>query len=94
MAEAEAIVGLRRGTAMTRAQSRTAAVGPAGARLFDTHAPRARGLLSDQWIPGYHDPSTGVQLWPRTIGRREVSPHSPQGNWLFTSRGPLQGATL
>ena len=79
MAEAEAIVGLRHGTTMTRAQSRTAAVSPASARFFDTHAPRARGLLLDQWIPGYHDPSTGVQLWLRTIGRREVSPYSPQG---------------
>ena len=62
-AEAEAIMGLRRGTTVTRAQSQTAAVGPAGARLLDIRVPRARGLLSDQWIRGYHDPSTGVWLW-------------------------------
>ena len=62
-AGAEAIVGLRRGTAVTRAQSQTAAVGPAGARLLDIRVPQARGLLSDQWIRGYHDPSTGVWIW-------------------------------
>ena len=31
----------------------------------DVCVPRARGLLSDQWIPGYHGPSALAQLWPQ-----------------------------
>ena len=77
MAEAEAIMGLHRGTTVTRAQSQTAAVGPTGARLLDIRVPRARGLLSDQWIRGYHDPSAAVRLWPRTIGKRRCPVLSP-----------------
>ena len=72
MAEAEEIVGCRLGTAATRVQSRPAVVVPVGARLSGACLPRTRGLLSDQWIPGYHGPSAEAQLWPWAGGIMEA----------------------